>query len=53
LARRRHEAAALVREYQAFIDGNELIREIDDNGFLSTSIQTEAQATLANLARQL
>jgi hypothetical protein len=52
LARQR-EAAALVREYQAFVDSDPLMAGIDDNGFIPVSIRADTQRTLAALAQQL
>jgi hypothetical protein len=52
--RARHaEAAEIVKEYQAFVDGDDLIAEIDGNGFFPTTIRGDAQAALGALARQL
>lgn len=47
------EAAAIVREYQAFVDSNALIASIDGSGFTPTTIRADAQRTLAELAAAL
>jgi hypothetical protein len=47
------QAAGIVKEYQAFVDADPLIAEIDSNGFISTSIRGEVQRTLTKLASQL
>lgn len=47
------EAAGIVREYQSYVDGDPLIAGIDDNGFLATTIRSEARKTLGALAQQL
>lgn len=51
--RLQREAAAIVREYQAFVDSNVLIASIDDSGFAPTTIRADAQRTLAELAAAL
>ncbi|WP_445682290.1 hypothetical protein [Radicibacter daui] len=52
--RARHaEAARIVEEYQSFVDSDPLIGEIDENGFLPTSIRGDALSALGALARQL
>lgn len=47
------EAAVLVKEYQAYVDSDPLIAEIDNNGFIATTIRQESVKTLAELAQQL
>lgn len=46
-------AGKLVAEYRGFVEADPLIAVIDNNGFVSTSIRSEAQRVLADLARQL
>ncbi len=47
------EAAAIIGQYQAFVNTDPLIAAIDDNGFIQTSIRQEVQRTLTQLAAQL
>ncbi|MDY0744408.1 hypothetical protein SNE35_07815 [Paucibacter sp. R3-3] len=47
------EAAGIAREYQAFVDSDPLIQEIDANGFVPTNIRAELQRTLGQLHAQL
>lgn len=47
------EAAQLVAEYQAYVEADAQIAEVDANGFLETSIRADAQRTLAQLASRL
>jgi len=47
------EAAVIAREYQAFVDSDPLIQEIDANGFVPTNIRAEVLRTLGQLHAQL
>jgi hypothetical protein len=47
------EAAALVKEYQTYVDSDPLIAQIDNNGFIATTIRQQSVKTLAELAQQL
>lgn len=47
------EAAQLVAEYQAYVEADAQIAEVDANGFLETSIRADAQRTLGQLASRL
>jgi hypothetical protein len=51
--RLQQQAAAIVREYQAFVDSDALIASIDGSGFAPTTIRADAQRTLAELAAAL
>ncbi|HSI56714.1 MAG TPA: hypothetical protein VLA16_04105 [Ideonella sp.] len=53
--RRRLQARALelVAEYRQVVDTDSMISKIDDNGFFDTSIRSDAQRTLDQLAAQL
>ena len=50
---RHREAAAIIKEYQAFADQDPLLATIDDNGFTSCSIRKSVVATLNVLASKL
>ena len=47
------EAAGIVAEYRRVVDTDPFIAVIDDNGFVPTSIRSETQRTLDQLAAQL
>ena len=45
------EARALIVEYEAFLDGEPLIADLDNNPFLPLTIKTTVSATLAALSK--
>jgi len=47
---RHAEAAGIVKEYQAFVNGDALLAQIDKNGFTSTNIRAAATTALSDLA---
>jgi len=47
---RHAEAAGIVKEYQAFVNGDALLAQIDKNGFTSTNIRAAATTALGELA---
>jgi hypothetical protein len=47
------EAAAIVKEYTAFLNGDPLIAVIDNSGFMNTSIKQTFAKTLTELAANL
>lgn len=47
------EAADIVKDYQTYVDTDPLIASIDDNGFIDSTILSEVQRTLTQLASQL
>ena len=45
-ANRHAEAAGIIKEYKAFVDGDALLAAIDSNGFMNSSIRTSLVSTL-------
>jgi len=53
LRQSRHaEAAGIIAEYQAFVQSDPMLKEIDDNGFIKTTIRASVAKTLDELAAQ-
>jgi hypothetical protein len=50
---RHTEAAGIIKEYKAFVDGDAMLAEIDSNGFTNSSIRTSVVSTLSELAGNL
>ncbi len=48
-----HEAEAIVQEYLKFVESDELLNDIADNGFVDVSIVSTLNTTLAGMAQQL
>lgn len=44
------QAAALIKEYQGFLDGDPILAAIDNNGFTKSSIRSSVAGTLTELA---
>src|SRR3954465_9007651 len=49
-ANRHAEAAGIIKEYKAFVDGDAMLAAIDSNGFMNSSIRTSLVSTLSDLA---